>query len=167
MMRLIKTIVFVISAHFVCQAALAGGGPTVRCVDRTDKGCSSSIQDAVDASSAGDFVEIRPRSDAPAYSEAVVIEVPDLTVYGSVPVTFEVDSFEELQTVDFDAERDLCSSVIIDACDDSGCQFGPAFDVRAPGVSIQGLTVRSFNTFLQLEGDIDGSTLEDLSLIHI
>ncbi|MEO1369276.1 MAG: right-handed parallel beta-helix repeat-containing protein, partial [Acidobacteriota bacterium] len=119
----------------------------------------------VDASAAGDSVEIRLPADGRPYQESVTVAVPDLTIYGAEPVTFDVDTFEELLAVDFDAERALCSPVLVDPCDSSDCGVGPTFDIRASGITIQRLTTRFSEALLRLEGPVDGVTLEDSCLI--
>ncbi|MEM8996541.1 MAG: right-handed parallel beta-helix repeat-containing protein [Acidobacteriota bacterium] len=145
--------------------AASGGEPTVRCVDPDDGGCFTTIQSAVDASAAGDSVEVRLPADGRPYLESVAVAVPDLTIYGAEPVTFDIDTFEELLAVDFDAERALCPPVLVDPCDSSDCGVGPTFDIRASGVTVQRLTTRFPEAFLRLEGPVDGVTLEDSCLI--
>ena len=160
-----KKYVLLMALALLMAAALFGGVPTVRCVDPDDAGCFATIQAAVDASASGDEVEVRLPGDGRPYNESVTIGVADLTVYGSESVTFEVDTFEELQAVDFDAEKAQCSPVTIDPCDSSACQAGPTFEITAPGVTIQRLTTRFSQAFLRLEGDVDGVTLEDSCFI--
>lgn len=139
------------------------------CVDPDDGACFSTIQLAVDAAVGGDIIEVRPRSDGLPYSEAVTVTTNNITIRGSEPVSFPIQTFEDLLAIDWTAERQLCPVVNVHACetaavpDKCGSTFGNdwVFDVDALNVTIERLTVAFGGRGVVFSPGSHGATLEN------
>ncbi len=108
------------------------------CVEPTGAdGCYTTIQDGVDASSAGDTIEVRPGT----YFENVVVPAgkDGLTITGATagvcpfPYIWQCRDWQETAPADPD-------DVIVDAY--NGCSNEEGFDIASDNVTISNLTVK-------------------------
>ncbi|MEM9303544.1 MAG: right-handed parallel beta-helix repeat-containing protein, partial [Pseudomonadota bacterium] len=169
------------AAAALLMVSIAQAGPvSTLCVDPGDDACFDTIQGAVDAASAGDQIVIRPRPDGFAYEESVVVATSDLVISGSMPGSFSIDEFDDLLSIDWSMEQQNCPSVQIDVCDTRetpglcgfdadeglGIAVRSAFNVSAPRVTIEHLTIRhGFGAILVNEG-ADGANLRDNCVVR-
>lgn len=161
---------------------LAGGRVDAAelCVDPDDIACFDSIQEAVDAASSGDTIVVRPLADGAAYGESVVVTTSGLTLTGEGPAPFRVDTFEELASVDWAAEANVCrSKAKVDNCETAalgdscgwanftlGEEDRATFVIGAADVTIRNLTIRHGHTGVWLREEADGVRLVHNCFIH-